>query len=109
MVLTLTGREYFLDYKLFLYFELRANCQRVYLGGSFVSNKEYKDDFDGCYDDFNIDYDLLDPIFDEDLDAIQNRFGGELRANPIFQGFLQTDRDGNSRGIVALDPRELLQ
>ncbi len=29
-------------------------------------------------------------------------------ADPIFQGFLQTDRDGNPRGIVALDPKELL-
>lgn len=86
----------------------QANCQRVYIGGSFISNKEYPNDFDGCYDDMSIDDDLLDPIFDEDLAAQQERFGGELRADPIFQGFLQTDRDGNSRGIVALDPRKLL-
>ena len=87
----------------------QANCQRVYLGGSFVSNKEYPNDFDGCYDDMSINDELLDPIFDEDIMAQQNRFGGELRADPIFQGFLQTDRDGNPRGIVALDPRELLK
>jgi hypothetical protein len=86
----------------------QANCQRVYLGGSFVSDKEYPNDFDGCYDDMNIDYDLLDPIFDEELPAQQERFGGELLADPVFQGFLQTDRDGVSRGIIALDPRELL-
>jgi hypothetical protein len=35
--------------------------------------------------------------------------GGELRADPRFQGFLQTDREGNPRGIVGLDPRGLLQ
>ena len=87
----------------------RANAERVYLGGSFVSNKEYPNDFDGCYDDLNIDYDLLDPIFDEDLTAQQDRFGGELLADPIFQGFFQTDRDGNPRGIIAIDPRELLK
>ena len=87
----------------------QANCRRVYLGGSFVSNKEYPNDFDGCYDDMNIDYDLLDPIFDEDLTAQQERFGGELLADPVFQGFLQTDRDGVSRGIIALDPREFLE
>jgi hypothetical protein len=86
----------------------QANCQRVYLGGSFVSNKEYPHDFDGCYDDMSIDDELLDPIFDEDLMAQSDRFGGELRADPVFQGFLQTDRDGLPRGIVALDPRELL-
>ena len=44
--------------------------------------------FDGCYDDMNVDYDLLDPIFDEDLTAQQDRFGGELLADPIFQGCL---------------------
>lgn len=87
----------------------QANCQRVYLGGSFVSNKEYPNDFDGCYDDMNIDYDLLDPIFDEELTAQQDRFGGELFGDPVFQGFLQTDQDGVSRGIIALDPRELLR
>ncbi len=87
----------------------RANCQRVYLGGSFVSNKEYPNDFDGCYDDMSIDDELLDPIFDEELIVQQDRFGGELLADPIFQGFFQTDRDGNPRGIVVLDPRELLK
>ena len=87
----------------------RANCQRVYLGGSFVSSKEYPNDFDGCYDDMSIDYDLLDPIFDEDLNAQRDRFGGELLADPTFQGFFQTDRNGNPRGIVAIDPRELLR
>ena len=87
----------------------QANVERVYLGGSFVSSKEYPNDFDGCYDDLSIDYDLLDPIFDEDLTAQQDRFGGELLADPTFQGFFQTDRDGNPRGIVAIDPKELLQ
>ena len=87
----------------------QAGCQRVYLGGSFISNKEYPNDFDGCYDDMNIDYNLLDPIFDEDLSVQKERFGGELLADPTFQGFFQTDRDGNPRGIVAIDPRELLE
>lgn len=87
----------------------QANCQRVYIGGSFVTNKESPNDFDGCYDDMSIDYDLLDPIFDEELVAQKERFGGELFADPIFQGFLQTDRDGNSKGIIALDPRDLLK
>ena len=85
----------------------QANCQRVYLGGSFISNKEYPNDFDGCYDDMSIDYDLLDSIFDEDLSVQQNRFGGELLADPTFRGFFQTDRDCNPRGIVAIDPTEL--
>jgi hypothetical protein len=44
-------------------------------------------------------------IFDEDLLVQKETFGGELFADPAFQGFLQTDRDGNPRGIIALDPR----
>ena len=55
----------------------------------------------------NIDYNLLDHVFDEDLSVQQDRLGGELLADPTFQGFFQTDRDGNPRGIVAIDPREL--
>ncbi|MGB5713078.1 MAG: hypothetical protein WBM44_19500 [Waterburya sp.] len=66
----------------------KANCQRVDLGGSFVSNKEYPNDFDGCYDDMSIDYDLLEPIFDEDLTDQRDRFVGELLAAPTFQGCL---------------------
>ena len=77
----------------------QANCQRVYLGGSFVSNKEYPNDFDGCYDDLSIDYDLLDPIFDDDLTAQRDRFGGELLADPTFQGcLLRPYLGGNLRG-----------
>ena len=59
----------------------------------------------------NIDDNLLAPIFDfdEELVVPKERFGGELFAEPIFQGFLQTDRDGNPKGIIALDPRELLK
>ena len=86
----------------------KANCQRVYLGSSFISNKKYPNDFDGCYDDMSIDYDLLDSVFDEDLAVQQDRFGGELLAEPTFQGFFQTDRNGNPRRIVAIDPRKLL-
>jgi hypothetical protein len=74
------------------------------LCNQFVTNKEYRNDFDGCYDDMSIDYDLLDSIFVQ-----KETFGGELFADPVFQGFLKTDRDGNPRGIIALDPKDLLK
>ena len=54
-----------------------------------------------------ISYGTLDPIFD-DRDALKIEFGGELFTSPPFQ-FLQKDKNGNSRGIVALDPRGLLK
>ena len=85
----------------------QAGCQLVYIGGSFVTSKEYPNDFDAWYDDMPISYGTLDPIFD-DRDALKVEFGGELFTSPPFQ-FLQKDKNGNSRGIVALDPRELLK
>ena len=85
----------------------QAGCQLVYVGGSFVTSKEYPNDFDAWYDDMPISYGTLDPIFD-DREALKVEFGGELFTSPPFQ-FLQKDKNGNPRGIVALDPRELLK
>jgi hypothetical protein len=82
----------------------RSGCQTIYIGGSFVTNKERPNDIDGCFDGMSIDIGLLDPIF-QDIDEQQARFGCELRMDfmSAFQGFLQQDRDGNSIGIVAID------
>jgi len=84
-----------------------AGCHTVYIGGSFVTSKEQLNDFDGCFDPTTVDLDRLDPIFDSAA-AQQDRFGGDLKPNPNFIGFFQTDRDGNSRGVVEIDPREVL-
>jgi hypothetical protein len=82
----------------------RSGCQTIYIGGSFVTNKERPNDVDGCFDGMGINISLLDPIF-QDIDEQQARFGCELRMDfmSAFQGFLQKDRDGNPIGIVAID------
>jgi hypothetical protein len=36
-----------------------AGCRRVLIGGSFVTNKEHPNDFDGWYESFGLDFDLL--------------------------------------------------
>src|SRR5260370_29499975 len=41
-----------------------ARCERAYIGGSFVTKEIRPRDFDGCYDEANIDPALLDPVFD---------------------------------------------
>jgi hypothetical protein len=74
-----------------------AGCRRVIIGGSFVT------------DNFPVDLDLLDRLFAEDVDRQQEVFGGRLFDLPSYEGFFQTDREGRPRGVVALDPRELLQ
>jgi hypothetical protein len=55
-----------------------AGCRQVYIGGSFVTDKERPNDYD--------------------------KFGGELVPNPAMAGFFQTDKNGNPKGIIVLDP-----
>jgi hypothetical protein len=87
-----------------------SGCQEVYIGGSFVTNKEKPNDIDGCFDGMSIDIGLLDPIFN-DIDEQQARFGCELRMDfmSAFQGFLQKDRDGEPIGLVVLNLNDLKQ
>ncbi|WP_339377371.1 hypothetical protein [Merismopedia glauca] len=53
---------------------------------------------------------LLDPIF-LDSEAQRQRFHGEMRLDYMssFQNYLRTDRNGNSIGIIALNPQELIE
>jgi hypothetical protein len=85
-----------------------SGCTRVIIGGSFISAKEEPNDFDAYYDNFGLDFDLLDPLFVEDSDSQQDVFCGELFPTVGYDRFLQTDKEGNPRGVVALDPRELI-
>ena len=43
----------------------QCGCQRIYLGGSFVTTKKIPDDIDVCWEDDQVDFKLLkelDPI-----------------------------------------------
>ena len=85
-----------------------AGCTRVIIGGSFISVKAEPRDFDAYYDNFGLDFELLDGLFVEDTDSQQDVFCGELFPTTGYDRFLQTDKEGNPRGVVALDPRELI-
>ena len=92
-----------------------AGCQTVYLDGSFVSSKLVPGDFDACWEEAGMDFDMLDPVlltFDADRAAQKAKFGGELfpasvSAGPggsIFLEFFQSDKEtGQPKGIIALD------
>ncbi len=91
-----------------------AGCRRVYLNGSFVTAKERPGDFDGCWEIAGVDWDRLDPVL-RDLRAPRTAqklaYGGELfpahypadLRGTRFIDFFQRDRDGNPKGIVAID------
>lgn len=85
-----------------------AGCTRVIIGGSFISAKVEPRDFDAYYDNFGLDFELLDALFVEDTDSQQDVFCGELFPTIGYDRFLQTDKEGTPRGVVALDPRELI-
>jgi len=92
-----------------------AGCTRVYLDGSFVTDKEAPGDFDACWEASGVDPDLLDPVlldFNDRRAAQKARYGGELfpaqvAAEPggtVFLAYFQRDRQtGEPKGIVALD------
>ena len=94
----------------------QAGCRRIYIGGSFVTHKEFPGDFDFCWesDGVNREYLLqIDPVFFDSANkraAQKAKYGGEFfRANANattrkkYLEFFQEDRNGNPKGIVAVD------
>lgn len=99
-----------------------AGCTRVYLDGSFVTEKERPGDFDACWDAEDVDFDLLaqnDPVlltFGDGRAAQKKRYGGELfladgqadAIGTLFREFFQLDQDGNAKGIIVVSLEELI-
>lgn len=95
----------------------QVGCRRIYIGGSFATNKEFPGDFDVCWEDDSVDFVKLkdlDPVlldFKSHRAAQKAKYGGELfPAGSIasldgktFLEFFQQDRNGNSKGIIAID------
>ena len=92
-----------------------AGCKAAYLDGSFVTAKALPGDFDACWDIFDVDPDMLDPVFfdfENQRAAQKARFGGEFfpaqlpegESGKTFLEFFQTDKEmGSAKGIVAVD------
>ena len=94
-----------------------AGCTRLWLDGSFITDKELPGDYDLCWDWRGVDPSKLDPVL---LDftpsgrtAIQAKYLGDVLINGverssglIFADFFQVSRDGKAKGIVQFDPRE---
>lgn len=92
----------------------RAGCRALYVDGSFVTAKEVPGDFDACWDLKDVNEEKLNPVFldfSNRRQAQKARFGGELFpatwpsgvSGRAFLQFFQFDRDGNPKGIIALD------
>ncbi len=95
--------------------ELRqANCQRLYLNGSFIANKELPNDYDACWEvesiNQSIDPLLLNPF--RQLTEIKIKYKGDVfsRIPELLKGIdhlevFQRDIDANAKGIIAIDLR----
>jgi hypothetical protein len=94
-----------------------AGCKRAFVDGSFVTEKELPNDWDGCWDLEGVNPARLDPVllsFEDGRKAQKERFGGEMfvaswdatGAGDAFLSFFQRTRDGEAKGIVAFDLRD---
>ena len=98
-----------------------AGCRQVYIDGSFVTEKEFPNDYDACWDVTNVRPELLDPLllkFDNGRVAQKTKYLGDLfpaqtqesETGRTFLEFFQVDKEtGNPKGILVLDLRSLEQ
>lgn len=96
-----------------------AGARVIWLDGSFVTDKEEPDDWDGVWDPSNADLAKVDPVLIDPADLAAGRYrqkakyGGELLVGTEtatrmpFQVFFQQDKNGDPKGIVRLDLRTL--
>ena len=94
-----------------------AGCRRLYIDGSFISEKAEPGDFDACWEVFGVNAKLLDSVlltFNHGRLAQKVKYGGELfpansRADTTapwrtFLEFFQEDKNtGTRKGIIAID------
>ena len=94
-----------------------AGCPRIYIGGSFATNKEFPGDFDACWEDDNVDFVRLqqtDPVlldFKNKRAAQKAKYGGELfPASSIadldsLESYLEffQKKNGEPKGIIEVD------
>ncbi|ELS03616.1 hypothetical protein Xen7305DRAFT_00033400 [Xenococcus sp. PCC 7305] len=93
-----------------------AGCDKIYIGGSFATNKECPGDFDVCWKDDSVDFKILlelDPVlldFSNKRAKQKAKYGGELflasamadAQGQTFLEFFRKDRNGNPKGILEI-------
>jgi hypothetical protein len=97
-----------------------ANVSKVFVDGSFTTDKDEPNDIDGCWSFTGVDEQKLDPRFwdFESIDDferkrqdIKNEFGIDFFIAEIIEGasgkpfpeFFQTNRDGEPKGIIQIN------
>lgn len=88
-----------------------AGVKRVWINGSFITDKKAPNDIDGCweYSDL-VDLSILDPDFLGTRDLIKNKYGLDFFISNIieagsglpFPHFFQVNREGEPKGIIVI-------
>lgn len=95
--------------------ELRsAGCGKVFVGGSFVTSKEFPSDYDACWDTVGVSCNLDPVIYDDNL-GIERRekyrgdwLMGGCEPGPTGEFFRFLSRDkvtGEERGMIGIKLR----
>lgn len=93
-----------------------AGVKRVYIDGSFTTQKDDPEDIDGCWElNDNIDADKLDPVFldrEHPREIMKQKYGidfliagvdqGQNQGQPI-EDFFQLSRDNDPKGVLVLE------
>lgn len=97
-----------------------ANVSKIFVDGSFTTDKEEPNDIDGCWSVEGVDEQLLDrrfwdfetpEEFEKNRNEIKNEFGIDFFIAEIIEGgsgkpfpeFFQTNRDGVPKGIIQIN------
>jgi hypothetical protein len=96
-----------------------AGCSKIWVDGSFVTDRDEPGDYDACWDWQGVDPASLDPLILNYTPvgrlAMKAKYLGDLfiahamegKSNLPFLAFFQQSRDGKTKGIVQLDPRRV--
>ena len=91
----------------------KAGCRKIFLDGSFITEKPIPADFDVCWDPVGIDPVKLDPVFLDFSDGRKKQkeifYGEFFPTNCLADGrrfffyFFQIDKyTGNAKGIICI-------
>ncbi|HUW19600.1 MAG TPA: hypothetical protein VMW16_09880 [Sedimentisphaerales bacterium] len=91
----------------------KAGCRKIFLDGSFVTEKPIPRDFDVCWDPMGVDISKLDRVFLDFSDRRKKQrecFQGEFfpatclaDGRHFFFDFFQIDKyTGNAKGIICI-------
>ena len=93
----------------------RAGVKKIWIDGSFVTDKMEPNDIDGCWEYHDsVDLTAIDPAFlgRDARDKVRQKYGldffiaqvTEAESGKPFPKFFQTNREGEAKGIIIVNP-----